>query len=136
MRWAWPVWGGLCAVIGGILIVFIIAICFIPCSARHNRPAGVALLPAEVFRDQGDLQAQSWANTTVAAIQNVAETPLAPELPAKPDEEEGNAHGGANTGSRSFESDNHGGPALNDPDSIPAEEPIEVIEMADQLMTT
>ncbi|KAF8312078.1 hypothetical protein DL93DRAFT_1335051 [Clavulina sp. PMI_390] len=99
-RWAWPVWGGLCAVIGGSLIIIIIVGCFRPCGDRYRQRAedrrlrreellrsnGVlALLPAmavaapppvamtEALRNQGAFEAQAWVSAAAIGAQNPME---------------------------------------------------------------
>ncbi|KAF8286449.1 hypothetical protein DL93DRAFT_2206137, partial [Clavulina sp. PMI_390] len=102
-RWAWPVWGGLCAVVGGSLIIIIIVGCFKPCGDRYRQRAedrrlrreellrsngvltplpvvAVAAPPpvamAEALRNQGALEARSWVSAAAIEAQNLMEVEL------------------------------------------------------------
>ncbi|KAF8312061.1 hypothetical protein DL93DRAFT_2082416 [Clavulina sp. PMI_390] len=101
VRWAWPVWGGLCMILAIFPIVFIVALFLAPCNIRHqnraearqqrreellrsNRvmqglplvvdlptpPPPAALVATNDRPKQGDLEAQTWATDTVAALEN------------------------------------------------------------------
>ncbi|KAF8312060.1 hypothetical protein DL93DRAFT_1333871 [Clavulina sp. PMI_390] len=97
IRWAWPIWGGICMILGIFPLLFIVVLVLGPFDARHRRraeerrrrkeelldsnramarlPAAIDALPAvpapavTYGPTQGDLEAQNWATNTIAALQ-------------------------------------------------------------------